>query len=137
VFWRTYAQIVKMTVKMMKQDRVQKYQFRIKRMYERGHSTSANVAFEGVVYTDKAPVRLRNKSHNTVTRILQFIHTFLYVVSCRFWFVLLLTVASAFELELERARAEERRPEGLVTREVCVVDARESGDFMEEVEVRA
>jgi hypothetical protein len=24
VFWRTYAQIVKMTVKMMKQDRVQK-----------------------------------------------------------------------------------------------------------------
>jgi hypothetical protein len=137
VFWRTYAQIVKMTVKMMKQDRVQKYQFRIKRMYERGHSTSANVAFEGVVYTDKAPVRLRNKAHNTVTRILQFIHTFLYVASCRFWFVLLLTVASAFELQLERARAEERRQEGLVTREVCAVDARESGDFIEEVEVRA
>ncbi len=43
----------------------------------------------------------------------------------------------AFELELERARAEERRPEGLVARKVCVVDARESGDFMEEVEVCA
>jgi hypothetical protein len=41
---------------------------------------------------------------------------------------------SSFNLS---ARAEERRQEGLVTREVCAVDARESGDFMEEVEVRA
>ena len=43
----------------------------------------------------------------------------------------------AFELELDCAGAEERRPEGLVARtKVCVLDAHESGEFMEEVEVR-